>query len=234
MYEKIDAKSHGTGEYGWLKPTYHFSFAGYYNPEKMGYYPLRVLNDDTIAAHKGFDVHPHEDMEIITYVIDGALTHGDSMGHERTLHRGEVQYMSAGTGVFHSEYNHGDETLRLLQIWIIPDAKGHKPNYGEKRFAYEERVDQWLHLVSNEAGAGAIKIHQDVNFYVTAYGSMEKQILKIDKDRQAYVVQIEGQSTIGEVTMSEKDALHIEGETFQITHKDESHILVIEFPKSLV
>lgn len=121
MLRKIESKNMGSINMDWLKSIFHFSFAQYYNPDNMNFGVLRVINDDLIKANTGFDTHPHKDMEIISYVVRGQLTHGDSMGNENTLNRGHVQYMSAGTGVYHSEHNLGEKTLRLLQIWILPD-----------------------------------------------------------------------------------------------------------------
>lgn len=131
---------------------------------------LRVINDDLIAPDTGFDTHPHRDMEIITYIVDGQLTHADSMSNQRTLGRGEVQYMSAGTGILHSEHNRGDETLRLLQMWILPDKKGATPQYGDYKFAFDERIDKWLPLVTsvNDPSSKAqVKIHADVKMLAT-------------------------------------------------------------------
>ena len=150
MIKKLDHRNMGRSCLSWLDSWFHFSFAEYYNPENMHYGALRVVNDDTIQPHTGFDTHPHRDMEIVTYVIDGALTHGDSMQNVSTLKRGEIQYMSAGTGVFHSEKNNGDEILRLLQIWILPDCSGYAPQYGEVRIPWEARENMLLHIISGQ------------------------------------------------------------------------------------
>ena len=122
MIKYIDHEKMGTADHGWLRSRFHFSFAQYYNPENMGFGALRVLNDDLVRPGTGFETHPHRDMEIISYVVQGELTHGDSMGNRQTLKRGQIQYMSAGTGVWHSEHNLGEDTLRFLQIWIYPDV----------------------------------------------------------------------------------------------------------------
>jgi len=134
VLRKIDNTKMGSSDLGWLKSKFHFSFAEYYNPSNVNFGVLRVINDDLVKPGTGFDTHPHRDMEIISYIVDGELTHGDSMGNKRTLSRGHVQYMSAGTGVFHSEHNFGEETLRFLQIWIYPDKNGYEPNYGDYKF----------------------------------------------------------------------------------------------------
>src|SRR5687767_9972125 len=130
------AGERGQADYGWLKTNYSFSFADYYDPKHMGFQSLRVINDDTVAGGGGFDTHPHRDMEIITYVIDGALKHRDSMGHEAVMKAGDVQRISAGTGIKHSEFNASPtEPVRLLQIWLRPDQNGAKPAYAEKSFS---------------------------------------------------------------------------------------------------
>ena len=121
MLRKLDHNNMGKSNLGWLRSVFHFSFAEYYNPKNINFGVLRVINDDLVDSQTGFPTHPHQNMEIISYVVNGELTHGDSMGNESTITRGHVQYMSAGTGVYHSEQNFGDETLRLLQIWILPD-----------------------------------------------------------------------------------------------------------------
>jgi len=217
-------KDMGHYNHGWLDTYHHFSFADYYDPKRMHYGPLRVVNDDIIDPHKGFGKHPHKDMEIISYVVEGALTHGDSMGHDETVHRGEVQYMSAGTGVYHSEYNHGDDPVRLLQIWVLPDEKDHTPNYGDYRFKWEERVNSWLHLVGKDA---PVKVHQDVNFYVTYLEEGNKLSFDLGEDRKMYVVQIEGESEVGDMTFKVRDAIETD-ESLTFEAKTSSHILVIE------
>ena len=189
---------------------------------------LRVINDDYIAPGTGFPTHPHRDMEIISYVIEGKLTHKDSMGNESTLERGEVQYMSAGTGVTHSEYNKHAEELRLLQIWVLPDRRGHTPNYGEYKFKYEDRMGKWLHFVSSKEGDAPIKVNQDVNFYVTEIEAGKEMEFEVKEGRQAYVVQIEGKSEINSTAMNTRDGMETIGESLKIVSLEKSHILVVE------
>lgn len=231
MIKKIENKNMGKSNLGWLKSSFHFSFSEYYNPSNIHFGNLRVLNDDLIEPKTGFSMHPHEDMEIITYVIDGKLTHKDSMGNIGELSRGEVQYMSAGTGVYHSEYNLGDEELRLLQIWIFPDKKDYKPNYGEYKFNWNDRENKWLHMVSSNQGNADIKIHQDVNIYSLYLEKGNEEIFKINKNRQAYLVQIEGVSDINQIELQGKDAMEIVEEDIKITSKENSHLLVLEMKK---
>lgn len=231
MIHKIEAKNLGKSDLGWLKSRFHFSFAEYYNPNNIHFGVLRVLNDDLVEPQTGFDTHPHHDMEIISYVVNGELTHGDSMGNQRTLQRGHVQYMSAGTGVQHNEYNHGNTIARFLQIWIFPDKKGVQPNYGEYRFEWENRKNKWLHLVSGLQGNAQIKIHQDVNIYVTGIDKNCKLNFELANERQAYLLQIEGSSIINGINMFERDAMEIIEENIIIHSIEKSHILIIEMAK---
>ena len=228
MIRKIESSTMGSSHLGWLNSIFHFSFAEYRNPKNINFGALRVINDDLIAPHTGFDTHPHRDMEIISYVIDGLLTHTDSMGNKSTLNRGEVQYMSAGTGVQHSEYNRGDDQLRLLQIWIFPDRNNHIPAYGEYRFPWDDRLNQWLHIVSKIGGRAPINIHQDANLYVIQLSAGQKNEFTVGKGRQAYLVQIEGISEINGLTVNERDALESIETNLNITAMDTSHLLVIE------
>ena len=228
MIRVLDVNKMGESNLGWLKSKFHFSFAEYYNEKNINFGVLRVINDDLIASGTGFPTHPHRDMEIISYVVNGKLTHKDSMGNESTLKRGEVQYMSAGTGVTHSEYNKDPEELRLLQIWILPDRKNHTPNYGEYKFNWEERENKWLHLVSGKEGDAHIKINQDVNFYVIELEKGSEEKLEVADGRQAYMVQIEGSSLVNNNELKERDGLESIGETLNIKAVEKSHILIIE------
>ena len=210
-----------------------FSFAEYFNIDNMNFGVLRVINDDLIEGNTGFDLHPHKDMEIVSYVVDGELTHGDTMGNRNTISRGHVQYMSAGTGVYHSEHNLGDSTARLLQIWIIPDKKGYKPAYSDYRFNWDDRKNKWLNIVSSKDGDAAIKINQDANFYVVELDEGKEIDFQVGSNRQAYLVQIEGNSTINNLELNERDALEIIEEDILIKADKKSHILVIEMKKQL-
>lgn len=234
MLNKISNKNMGKSDLGWLQSSFHFSFAEYFNFDNMNFGSLRVLNDDIIHPHTGFQLHPHNDMEIITYIVNGTLTHKDSMGNERTLTRGEVQYMSAGTGIFHSEMNNHDDTLRLLQIWILPDKKNHTPNYGEYKFKLEDREGKWLHMVSSKNGNAKIKINQDVNISAIITDENSSTNFKVSKGRQAYLVQIEGTSTINGITLNEKDALEIVEEDISILSNSKSHFIILEMKKAIL
>lgn len=232
MLKKIDSAGLGTSDLGWLRSRFHFSFAEYRDPDNISFGALRVLNDDLVAPGHGFGMHPHRDFEILSYVVDGALTHADSLGNEHTLARGEVQYMSAGTGVTHSEHNQGDSTLRFLQIWIFPDEKGHRPAYGDHRFPWEARRNRWLLLASGPDGDGPITVHQDVRLSASALDAGRELGYPIGPDRQAYLLQIEGSSSVNGVELDERDALEIVGEDVVIEAETTSHILVIEMAEA--
>ncbi len=231
MLRKVDHTKMGTSHLGWLNSTFHFSFAEYYNPNNIQFGALRVINDDLIAPHTGFDLHPHRDMEIISYVVNGSLTHQDSMGNKHTITRGQVQYMSAGTGVFHSEHNNGDDELRMLQIWILPDRYGHTPHYGEFLFEMDERKNKWLHMVSDNKGTAPIKINQDANLYSIELEAGKEIDFEVAKGRQAYLVEIEGHAMINDVALETRDGLEIVEEDIHIKAEDTTHILVIEMAK---
>lgn len=231
MIRRIDHKQMGKSNLGWLHSIFHFSFAEYYNPDNIEFGKLRVINDDLIAPGTGFDTHPHKDMEIVSYVIDGNLTHKDSMRNEQTLKRGEVQYMSAGTGVYHSEFNWGKETARLLQIWIRPDRTGYTPNYGDYRFPWEDRHNHWLHLVSGEKGDAPVKLHQDANIFALELDAGLETEFIVAPERQAYLVQIEGTSMINGIQMDPKDGLETREESLSIHAVETCHFLVIEMKK---
>ena len=231
----------GRGRHGWLDSHFHFSFADYRNPQNVNFGVLRVMNDDLVQSGTGFDTHPHENMEIISYVVDGELTHRDSMGNQRVLTRGQVQYMSAGTGVTHSEYNCGAGILRFFKIWIFPDKKGYEPNYGDLRFKLEDRYDRWLALaasVENRSGHAPIRIHADINAYAAIINPGGSLRFDVSPDRQAYLALIEGSASLAgssgaDISLSMRDASEITGESFDVTPKGEApaHLLVIEMAR---
>ena len=229
MLKKISKNQLFNDNHGWLNTFHHFSFARYYNPERMGFGQVRVINNDYIAPRTGFETHPHKDMEIITYVVNGNLTHKDSMGNVGTISRGEVQYMSAGTGVYHSEHNLHDSLLHLYQIWVLPQGKGLKPNYGESHFEWENRVDKLFHMVSSTEGNAPIKIYSDVNIYST-YTDKEFHF-EVNQNRQLYLIVLEGEVEISDFTLNEAESLESVEESLNIKPKTKSHLLLFEMKK---
>ena len=230
MLHKIERENLGTSDLGWLRSRFHFSFAGYHDPQKMRFGVLRVLNDDLVEPGRGFDLHPHSDFEILSYVVDGQLTHADNLGNAHTLRRGEVQYMSAGTGVLHSEHNLGDRTLRFLQIWIFPEAKGLEPAYGDHRFGWDLRENGWLSIAAGD-GTAPVTLHQDAHLSVTALDAGRELALEVAAGRQAYLLQVEGSSGINGVELDERDALEIVEEDVLIEATTPSHVFVVEMAK---
>lgn len=229
MLRKIPKENMGTSNLGWLESRFHFSFAQYFNPSNMNFGVLRVLNDDIIHPNSGFDTHPHDNMEIISYVVKGSITHKDSMGNQETLNRGEVQYLSAGDGIFHSEHNLHEEDLRLLQIWILPPRKNLEKLYGSYRYKKEQRTNKLLNIVSSDNQNSKVNIYQDVNIFVSELDKSKVIDYKIKKNRQVYFVQIEGSCQINDVILNEGDALEItKDDNLSISALKDSHFLFIE------
>ncbi len=233
MLKKLPKKNMGKSNLGWLESRFHFSFAEYRNPNNINFGVLRVLNDDIVHPMSGFDMHPHSNMEIISYIVDGEITHKDSMGNSETLKRGEVQYSSAGDGIYHSEHNlHKSLDLRLLQIWIIPPKAGLPRLYGSKKYEKNQRENKLLNIVSSQNGNADIKIYQDINIYVSELEKNKTINFDIKKDRQVYFVQIEGNSQIDDIILNNGDALEIvDVEKLEIKALENSHFLFIEMPK---
>ncbi len=230
MLKKLKKENMGKSNLGWLESRFHFSFAEYRNFDNINFGVLRVLNDDIIHPNSGFDTHPHQDMEIITYIVKGEITHKDSMGNEETLRRGEVQYLSAGTGIYHSEHNlHGSEDLRVLQIWILPPKRGLPKLYGSHRFKAQDRQNKLLKIVSSQSGDSKIKIYQDINIYVSELQKDKNLEFDINDNRQVYFVQIEGTSKINDIELKDGDAMEITKESkINIEAITNSHFLFIE------
>src|SRR5690242_14663975 len=200
------ANQRGHAEHGWLDSYHTFSFANYYDPQWMGFRSLRVINDDLVMPGMGFGTHPHRDMEIITYVLSGALQHKDSMGNGRIIRPGEVQYMAAGTGIEHSEFNPSqDEAVHLLQIWIVPERKGLKPRYGEK--SMEEAPTGRFHLVVSKDGRdGSLAINQDASLLLAKLNAGDQVSHLLQPKRHAWVHLAEGELKLGGDTLKSGDA----------------------------
>jgi hypothetical protein len=219
----------GHVNHGWLDSYFTFSFADYYDPQWLGYRSLRVINDDLILPGMGFGAHPHRDMEIISYVLAGQLQHRDSMGNGRVIKRGEFQYMAAGSGVEHSEFNPSKtEATRLLQIWIKPDAKGVKPRYAERNFAQAETGK--LYLVASKTGRdGSFEIHQDADLLLGKLDAGQKVSHPLAKDRHAWVHVAEGEVTINGSKLSGGDAVALSEErAVEISANKPSQVLLFD------
>lgn len=233
MLKFIDHKKMGRGSHGWLDSHHHFSFANYYNPDNIQFGVLRVVNDDVVAPGTGFDFHPHKDMEIISYVVKGELTHKDNMGNQRTLGRGSVQYMSAGTGVVHGEYNEGREALRFYQIWVLPNKQGVNPNYGDFELPWEDRVNKWMKIVSGDPDAGyPIQFHADLNLQAAELTDGNSLEFKVGPGRQAYLAVLEGTVIVNGITVGPKDAMEIVEEDVTLTGSPAGHFLMFEMEKA--
>lgn len=204
------ASERGVAERGWLSSRHSFSFADYYDPEHMGFRTIRVINDDTIQPGKGFGTHPHRDMEIISVVVSGALEHKDSMGNGSVIRPGEVQRMTAGTGVLHSEVNpSATEPVRLLQIWIEPDRRGLTPEYEQLEFDLEANRDRWLLLASEDGRDSSVRIHQDVSLWRTKVSSGTGIAYRTAPDRHVWLQVISGSVEVGGSVFGEGDGIAV-------------------------
>jgi redox-sensitive bicupin YhaK (pirin superfamily) len=207
------SKERGKANYGWLDTNYTFSFSDYYDPNFMGFRDLRVINEDFIEPAQGFPKHGHRDMEIITYMISGELSHRDSMGNGETIHPHEIQRMTAGTGVLHSEYSSPTDKTHLLQIWILPEKKNLTPGYEQKVFPPEEKKGK-LRLVASRGGDdGAVKINQDVKVYASILENDQEVSLSLEDGRHAWVQLISGSIAVNGETLNAGDGAAISDET---------------------
>jgi len=211
LIRKSDARGHAN--HGWLDSRFTFSFADYYDPQYIHFRTLRVMNDDHIAAGAGFPTHPHRDMEIVTFVLEGALEHRDSMGNGSVIRPGDVQYMSAGTGVTHSEFNASKtETVHLYQIWMFPDQKGYQPTYGQKHFAEADKRGKLRLVVSPDGREGSVKIRQDNELYATVLAPGETVQHALKPERHAYVQVARGSVTLNGQPLETGDGAAISDE----------------------
>jgi redox-sensitive bicupin YhaK (pirin superfamily) len=224
------SQERGYADHGWLKSFHSFSFAGYYDPAHMGWSNLRVINEDRIAPGTGFGAHGHRDMEIISYVLSGELAHKDSMGNVKGIPPGEVQRMSAGTGVMHSEFNHApNQQTHFLQIWIEPKFTGIKPGYEQKAFSDAEKRGR-LRLVASPTGAeGSVSMNADAALYAGLFDGDEQAELALDPARKAYVHLVRGQLVVNGEALQGGDAALIEGETrLALTQGQDAEVLVFD------
>lgn len=226
------SKERGYADHGWLKSFHSFSFADYYDPNYMGFGPLRVINEDWIAPGMGFGTHGHKDMEIITYVLEGDLAHKDSMGNGKSILPNEVQRMSAGTGVMHSEFNHAkDETTHLLQIWIQPDQLGVTPSYEQTYFAPEEKRGRLRVVASPDGRDSSVTIHSNTQLFAALIDGSETVTHSLAADRIAYVYVARGSLNINQQKLSAGDALMLAEEPHIICDQGQNaEILLFDLP----
>lgn len=233
----IKSSDRGYADHGWLKSFHSFSFADYYDPARMGFGPLRVINEDKIAPGTGFGTHGHRDMEIISYVLSGELAHKDSMGNGEkgganagVIRPGDVQRMSAGTGVLHSEFNHAkDQTTHFLQIWIMPDARGITPSYEQKHFDVDSKRGKLRLVAANDGAEGSVTIHADARLYAGLFDGSEGAELNLAPGRIAYVHVVRGALTANGQDLTAGDALQLrETSRLALTAGKDAEVLVFD------
>jgi hypothetical protein len=207
------AEDRGRTDWGWLDSRHTFSFGEYYDDRHMGFRTLRVINDDRVEPGAGFGTHGHRDMEILSYVLEGALEHKDSSGGGGVIRPGEIQFMRAGTGVTHSEYNHSKvEPVHFLQIWIVPDARGLKPAYGQQAYDQQAARRSFVRLASKDGRDGSLQVHQDVELWLALVGAGERRELKLRPDRHAWVHVARGSVSVNGTVLGEGDGSAVSGE----------------------
>jgi len=222
-------------DYGWFVRRFHLSFAEYDNPERVQFGVLSALNDDTIQPGAGFETHPHQDAELISYCVEGQLAHIDSMGHQQILRRGDVQYLRTGSGMTHAEMNHSpDKSLRFLQIWIAPDEMGLPPHYRQHSFPEGARRNKLLQIASGERMDGVIQIHQDANVFVSEIEAGKAVPAVIEDGRQVYLVCVEGALAVNGMELKPCESIEISGEA-QLTLQalEDAHLLMVEMAESM-
>lgn len=230
MIEVIASETRGSADHGWLKAKHTFSFADYQNPQRVRFGPLRVINEDRIAPGQGFPTHSHQDMEIITYPIAGAIEHKDDIGNGTVIVAGEVQRMTAGTGVQHSEFNHSQEDeLHLLQIWIFPEEKNLEPGYEQAAFSREEKLNQ-LRLIASRDGRGrSVTVHQKVDLYASILEPGKELVHDIAESHKVFVQVIVGELTLNGEDVAAGDGVQISDEDrLLISAKTEAELLVFD------
>ncbi|HWA45092.1 MAG TPA: pirin family protein [Hypericibacter adhaerens] len=230
MIDRRSFKSLGGANHGWLDAKHHFSFAEYYDPQRMGWGSLRVWNDDTIAPNSGFPAHPHADMEIITYVREGAITHQDSQGNRGRTEAGDVQVMSAGSGIRHSEYNLEQGQTRIFQIWILPNKRGGTPSWGAKPFPKGERSGRFVTLASGyEADTEALPIRTDARVLGATLKAGETAEYTLGKNRRGYLVPAKGKVEVNGVTIDARDGAAIQNESvLRVTALEDAELVLVD------
>lgn len=233
MLQIRKSEDRGPAEHGWLSSRHSFSFADYRDPAHMGFGPLRVINEDRVQPGQGFGTHGHQDMEIISYVLDGALEHKDSLGTGSVIHYGDVQRMSAGSGVRHSEFNHSkDEPVHFLQIWIIPDRQGIAPSYEEKHFTPESKRGNLRLIASDDGREGSVLVHQDVAVFASIVDGADRLAHELAKGRIAYLHVIRGELSANGIALKGGDALKVSDEReLVIDNARDAEFLLFDLPR---
>ena len=226
------SEDRGAAEHGWLSSRHSFSFANYYDPKHLGFGPLLVINEDRVQPGRGFGAHGHHDMEIISYVLDGALEHKDSLGSGSVIRYGSVQRMSAGTGVRHSEFNHSQsEPVHFLQIWIAPNAQGIEPSYEEQHFDRASKKGQWRLIASPDGRGGSVLIHQDAYAYASVLDGDDTLEYSFPETRCGYLQVALGDVTVNDVALKAGDAIKIENEPrITVSQAHNAEILLFDLP----
>lgn len=227
MLDIRNSDDRGIGEHGWLSSRHSFSFANYYDPKHMGFGPLRVINEDRVTAGHGFGAHTHNDMEIISYVLEGALEHKDNIGNGSVIRYGDVQRMSAGTGVRHSEFNHSKtDGVHFLQIWIMPNVKGIEASYEEKHFEPASKQGKWRLIASPNGAEGSVLVHQDVLIYASILNEGDKLEYNLAESRCGYLHVARGNVTVNGLELKSGDAVKVTNEPqIVVSSEDEAEIL---------
>lgn len=232
MLQVLKNSQRGAADHGWLQSNHSFSFGHYYNPEQLGFGPLLVINEDRVQPARGFGTHGHDNMEIISYVLSGALEHKDSMGNGSVIRYGDVQRMSAGTGVTHSEFNHSStERVHFLQIWIEPNVNGIAPGYEEKHFDSAAKTGQLRLIASPDGSNGSVMIHQDARIYASILNGGAPLTHALAADRTGYVHLIKGQLEVNGIKLTTGDALKIQDEaSIEFSNAVEAELLTFDLP----
>lgn len=226
------AEERGHANRGWLDSYHSFSFSGYYDPAHMHYSVLRVINEDVIAPAAGFGMHPHNDMEIITYMLQGELRHEDSLGNGSVIAAGDVQRMSAGTGIVHSEFNASSHThAHLLQIWLLPEKTGIAPGYEEKHFAVTQKRDRWCLIASRDGRDGSLRVHQDIALHATVLSENQQLEYSMQPDRSLYIQVARGSLTLDGLLLEAGDAAKVDRQkTIVLRAGEAAEVLLFDLP----
>lgn len=232
MIKLRKSEERGHANHGWLDSYHSFSFNRYYDPAHMQYSVLRVINEDVIAPDRGFDMHPHRDMEIVTYMLGGELRHMDSLGNGSVIRAGDVQRMSAGTGVVHSEFNaSSSESAHLLQIWVLPERKDIEPGYEEKHFARDEKLNQWRLIASHDARQGSLLVHQDISLFATVLEQGKTLEYQLAEQRSIYLQVARGSVSLNGQVLLAGDAAKVEQlPALQLQALEDAELLLFDLP----